>query len=72
MSLIGLISPNLTEDTLVDVYKMLPANTCIEGRALRVGKFTVAGKQRSASGSQAGSLWQKVPAFPNGALESGK
>jgi maleate cis-trans isomerase len=40
MSLIGLISPNLTEDTLVDVYKMLPQGTRIEGRALKVGKFT--------------------------------
>jgi maleate cis-trans isomerase len=38
--LIGLISPNLTEDTLVDVYKMLPEGTRIEGRALKVGKFT--------------------------------
>jgi maleate cis-trans isomerase len=40
MNLIGLISPNLTEDTLVDVYKMLPQGTRIEGRALKVGKFT--------------------------------
>ena len=40
MNLIGLISPNLTEDTLVDVYKMLPEGTRIEGRALKVGKFT--------------------------------
>ena len=38
--LIGLISPNLTEDTLVDVYKMLPEGTRIEGRALKVGRFT--------------------------------
>jgi maleate cis-trans isomerase len=38
--LIGLISPNLTEDTLVDVYKMLPGGTRIAGRALKVGKFT--------------------------------
>lgn len=40
MNLIGLISPNLTEDTLADVYKMLPEGTRIEGRALKVGKFT--------------------------------
>jgi maleate isomerase len=40
MNLIGLISPNLTEDSLVDVYKMLPEGTRIEGRALKVGKFT--------------------------------
>jgi maleate cis-trans isomerase len=37
---IGLISPNLTADTLVDVYKMLPEGTRIEGRALKVGRFT--------------------------------
>jgi hypothetical protein len=35
MKLIGLISPNLSEDTLVDVYKILPAQMRIEGRALR-------------------------------------
>jgi maleate cis-trans isomerase len=40
MNLIGLISPNLTKDALVDVYKMLPEGTRIEGRALNVGKFT--------------------------------
>jgi len=40
MNVIGLISPNLTENTLVDVYQMLPEGTRIEGRALKVGKFT--------------------------------
>ncbi|HEY7322941.1 MAG TPA: hypothetical protein VIE89_35720 [Candidatus Binatia bacterium] len=40
MKLIGLISPNLSEDTLIDVYKILPAGIRIEGRALKVGKFT--------------------------------
>jgi hypothetical protein len=40
MNLIGLISPNLTENTLVDVYKILPEGTRIEGRALKVEKFT--------------------------------
>jgi hypothetical protein len=40
MNLIGRISPNLTEDSLVDVYKMLPEGTRIEGRPLKVGKFT--------------------------------
>ena len=40
MKLIGLISPNLTEDTLVDVYKILPEGIRIEGRALNVGKYT--------------------------------
>ena len=40
MKLIGLISPNLTEDTLIDVYKILPGGIRIEGRALKVGKFT--------------------------------
>ena len=40
MKLIGLISPNLTEDTLVDVYKILPDGIRIEGRALNVGKYT--------------------------------
>src|SRR5262249_23698180 len=40
MKLIGLISPNLTEDTLVDVYEILPEGIRIEGRALNVGKYT--------------------------------
>ena len=40
MKLIGLISPNLSEDTLTDVYKILPDGIGIEGRALKVGKYT--------------------------------
>ena len=40
MKLIGLVSPNLTEDTLVDVYRLLPEGIRIEGRALNVGKYT--------------------------------
>ncbi len=40
MKLIGLISPNLSEETLVDVYKILPEGTRIEGRSLDVGKYT--------------------------------
>jgi maleate cis-trans isomerase len=40
MKLIGLISPNTTEDTLVDVYKIFPAGIRIEGRTLHVGKYT--------------------------------
>jgi maleate isomerase len=40
MKLIGLISPNLSEDTLVDVYKVLPEGIRIEGRTLKVGKYT--------------------------------
>src|SRR5689334_8123024 len=40
MKLIGLISPNLSEDTLVDVYKILPKEIRIEGRALNVCKYT--------------------------------
>lgn len=40
MKLIGLISPNLSEDTLVDVYRILPEGIRIEGRALNVGKYT--------------------------------
>ncbi len=39
MKLIGLISPNLSQDTLVDVYKILPEGIRIEGRALDVGKY---------------------------------
>ena len=39
MKLIGLISPNLSEDTLVDVYKILPNEIRIEGRALNVGSI---------------------------------
>ena len=40
MKLIGLISPNLSEETLVDYYKILPEGIRIEGRALDVGKYT--------------------------------
>ena len=40
MKLIGLISPNLCEDTLEDVYKVFPAGIRIEGRTLKVGKYT--------------------------------
>src|SRR5262245_56675082 len=40
MKLIGLISPNLTEDTLMDEYKILPEGIRIEGRALNVSKYT--------------------------------
>jgi len=40
MKLIGLISPNLTEETLVDVYKIFPEGIRIEGRALKVEKYT--------------------------------
>lgn len=35
MKLIGLISPNTTEDTLVDVYKIFPQGIRIEGRTRR-------------------------------------
>jgi maleate isomerase len=40
MKLIGLISPNLSEDTLEDVYKVFPPDIRIEGRTLKVGKYT--------------------------------
>jgi len=40
MKVIGLISPNLSEDTLVDVYKVFPEGIRIEGRTLKVGKYT--------------------------------
>lgn len=40
MKLIGLISPNTTEETLVDVYKIFPSEIRIEGRTLEVGKYT--------------------------------
>jgi maleate isomerase len=36
---IGLISPNLSEETLADVYKILPRDIRIEGRALEVGHY---------------------------------
>lgn len=39
MKLVGLISPNLSESTLVDVYKILPEGVRIEGRALEVGRY---------------------------------
>ncbi len=39
MKLIGLISPNLSEATLVDVYKILPEGIRIEGRSLEVGRY---------------------------------
>ena len=40
MKMIGLISPNLSEETLVDVYKIFPDGIRIEGRALKVEKYT--------------------------------
>lgn len=39
MKRIGLISPNLSEETLADVYKILPKDILIEGRALDVGNY---------------------------------
>ncbi len=39
MKRIGLISPNLSESTLVDVYRILPEGISIEGRPLKVGKY---------------------------------
>jgi len=40
MKLVGLISPNLSEDTLIDVYEVFPPDIRIEGRTLKVGKYT--------------------------------
>lgn len=40
MKQIGLISPNLSQETLEDVYKILPKDVRIEGRALEVGIYT--------------------------------
>ena len=40
MKLVGLISPNLSEDTLIDVYEVFPPDVRIEGRTLKVGKYT--------------------------------
>ena len=40
MKLIGLISPNTTNETLTDVYKIFPQDFRIEGRTLTVNKYT--------------------------------
>ncbi len=40
MKRIGLISPNLSQETLADVYKILPQDVRIEGRALEVAIYT--------------------------------
>jgi maleate cis-trans isomerase len=40
MKLTGLISPNFSEETLVDVYKVLPPGIRIEGRTLTVREYT--------------------------------
>jgi maleate cis-trans isomerase len=40
MKQIGLISPNLSQETLEDVYKILPKDIRIEGRALEVAIYT--------------------------------
>src|ERR1051326_1013592 len=40
MKLVGLISPNLSEDTLIDVYEVFPPDIRIEGRTLKVAKYT--------------------------------
>ena len=47
MKLIGLISPNTTDDTLVDVYKIFPEGIRIEGRTLQVSQYTDAEFQRA-------------------------
>jgi maleate cis-trans isomerase len=39
MKLTGLISPNFSEDTLEDVYKVFPPGIRIEGRTLKVEKY---------------------------------
>jgi maleate isomerase len=39
MKTIGLISPNLSAETLADVYKILPRDIRIEGRALEVATY---------------------------------
>jgi arylmalonate decarboxylase len=39
MKRIGLISPNFSQETMADVYKILPAGIQIEGRALNVGNY---------------------------------
>ena len=39
MKRIGLISPNFSEGTLVDVYKILPEGIHIEGRNLDVARY---------------------------------
>ena len=38
MKLIGLISPNSSEETLADVYKIIPKDIRIEARNLHVAK----------------------------------
>lgn len=40
MKLIGLISPNSSEETLADVYKIFPKEVRIEARTLHVSKYT--------------------------------
>lgn len=40
MKLIGLISPNYSDDTMTEVYKILPAGIRIEGRNLDVQTYT--------------------------------
>jgi len=40
MKRIGLISPNISEEFLTDVYTILPPDITVEGRGLRVREFT--------------------------------
>ena len=40
MKRIGLISPNMSEEALTDVYRILPPDIEVEGRGLRVREFT--------------------------------
>ena len=39
MKQIGLISPNFSEETLADVYKILPEGIHVEGRNLEVDRY---------------------------------
>ena len=40
MKLTGIISPNFSEETLADAYKVFSEGIRIEGRTLAVGKYT--------------------------------
>ncbi len=40
MKRIGLISPNISDEFLTDVYRILPPDITVEGRGLRVREFT--------------------------------
>ena len=62
MKRIGLISPNMSEEVLADVYRILPPGITVEGRGLRVREFT--DQEFARAESEFFGLVQELTEFP--------